>query len=203
MKKKLLIATHNPAKFERYKMLVFKKDVEPLSLKEMGITFKVEESEPTALMNAIKKARKYAEASHLPTLAIDEELFIDVLAPEKQPGVNVRRIIGHEATDEELLQAILGLLKDLPLKRRGCIWNFAMALAIPKGKISTREVKLQEFFGLEPKRPLRPGYPLSSLLYNLRKGKYQVEYTPREELERLSEVKKAVEELLKENLFIW
>lgn len=195
-KEKLLIATHNPAKLERYKTLLSDhKGVEAVGFEEIGVSLKVEETEPTALGNAVKKATEYAKAGNLPVLAIDEELFIDALPPEKQPGVNVRRIAGYEATDEELLQAVLDLLKGLPLEQRGYAWNFAIVLATPEGKMGTREVKLRGYFALKPKLPIRPGYPLSSLFYDPKLGKYHSEQTQEEELGRLAGVKKAVEEL--------
>lgn len=140
-KKRILITTHNPAKLERYRMLLAgQKKFKLVSLSDIGITRKVEENEPRALKNAIKKAREYTKLSDLPTLAVDEELFIDILPPEKQPGVNVRRIVGHEATDEELLNAVLKLLEGLPFKKRGCIWNFAIALAVPNGGVFISDI---------------------------------------------------------------
>ncbi len=196
-KERLLIATHNPAKLERYKKLLSDQEgIEALSFEELGVDLKVEETEPTALGNAVKKATEYSRAVNLPVLAIDEELFIDALPPEKQPGINVRRIVGHEATDEELLQAVLDLLEGLPLEKRGYTWNFAIALATPEGKVGTREVELRGCFALEPKLPIRPGYPLSSLFYDPKLGKYHLEQTQEEELERLAEVKRAVGKLV-------
>jgi XTP/dITP diphosphohydrolase len=196
-KERLLIATHNPAKLERYRRLLSDlQGIETVSFEELDVDLKVEETEPTALGNAVKKATEYAKAVNLPVLAVDEELFIDALPPEKQPGVNVRRIAGHEATDEELLQAVLGLLEGLPLEKRGYAWNFAIALATPEGKVDTREVEFRGYFALEPKLPIRPGYPLSSLFYDPKLGKYHSEQTQKEELERLVGVKKAVEELI-------
>jgi XTP/dITP diphosphohydrolase len=201
-RRKLLVATTNPAKFKRYKniLAVFSNIIEVVSLNSINLKFKVEENGLTAEENARKKAREYACRTGLPVLTVDEVLYVDAFLKEEQPGINVRRCVDRkrEVSDEELLEYFLKKLYGVPLEKRTCRWVFAICLATPEGKEVLGAVELHELFAEESKLPMLPGYPLSSLLYNPDLEKYQVEYTPEEEKERLHGVYEKVRELVKE-----
>jgi inosine/xanthosine triphosphate pyrophosphatase family protein len=102
---KILIGTKNSAKFNRYKTILSQMpDLEVLSLRDIYITLPIIiEDGMTAEENASKKARAYAKSTRLPTLSVDEALYMGGLSPEQQPGTNVRRYMGKELTDDELL----------------------------------------------------------------------------------------------------
>ncbi|WP_420917084.1 non-canonical purine NTP pyrophosphatase [Dictyobacter halimunensis] len=77
---KILLATHNPSKFERYNNLLREvANLELVSLQGVSISEKVDEPFATAKENAIHKAVKYARISQLPTLAVDEAVTTNFL----------------------------------------------------------------------------------------------------------------------------
>ncbi len=101
---KLVIATRNRSKKERFGGLFVKIVKEVLALDDFNISEKPQEIGATADENAEIKARFYSQKLNLPVFSEDEALYVDFLLPEKQPGVFVRRINGRdESNDDELL----------------------------------------------------------------------------------------------------
>ncbi|HEY1249312.1 MAG TPA: non-canonical purine NTP pyrophosphatase [Nitrososphaera sp.] len=196
---KLLIATHNTAKYRRYRTILEQvQDLTLLSLRDVAISEKIAENGMTAEENARKKAQGYASLAGLPTLSIDEALFVEGFRPEEQPGVNVRRYLGREATDEELLATFLEKMKLLAPHQRRANWTYAICMAFPHGKISLTQVSIPTLFTDEPHSSLLPGYPLHSLQIDPRLGKKLCDCTPEEEHLRLSIVYEAVGDLVRE-----
>jgi len=196
---KLLIATHNPAKYRRYRTILAQmQDLTLLSLQDVAIAEKIVENGRTAEENAQKKAQGYASLAGIPALSIDEALFVEGFSPEEQPGVNVRRYPGREATDEELLTVFLEKMKQLAPRQRRANWIYAICIAFPGGKISFTQVCVPTLFTDEPHALLLPGYPLHSLQIDPRLGKKLCDCTPEEEHSRLSVVYEAVGALVRE-----
>ena len=50
------------------------------------------------------KAKAYYDATNITTIGMDNNLFIEELPEEKQPGTYVRRINGKELNDEEMIE---------------------------------------------------------------------------------------------------
>jgi hypothetical protein len=163
----LLIATHNEAKFNRYRNLL--SDIPGLilqSLKEVGIQHKADEPHGTSLENAIHKAKEYARLSMRATLAIDESAHTNFLPNDEQPGVFVRRSNqGRELTDRELLDFWRETFKKYPHGDRRFIWEFGIAFSTPLQEIVgsmivRREDRVAESFStIVPK-----GYPMDNFL---------------------------------------
>lgn len=186
---KLLIGTSNPAKFNRYTTIV--RDIsslEILSLKDVQVIVPVVEDGMTAEANARKKARAYADATGLPTLSIDEALYIGGLPSHEQPSTNVRRYLGVEATDEILLEAFLAKIRSIAPAERIATWIFAFCLALPDGEAFSEQVELHEVFIDRRSLPILPSYPLSSVLFDMAIGKVLRDFTPEEERQRLEPV---------------
>ena len=182
-----LIGTTNPAKFARYRTILAEVGIrDVLSPREIGQLLPIVEDGQTAGENARRKAVAYAQATGLPTLGIDEALYIPALPAGDQPGTNVRRYVGRTASDEELLQAILAKISPIPAGQRQAVWIYALCLAWPPGRDIAAEVTIEEMFTDQPYRPLRPGYPLSSLLYVPAIGKTLTQLTPAEEAHHLA-----------------
>ena len=99
---KVLFATTNPAKVKKYKKALEERGIELLTLKNLDINIKVEETGKNAIENAYIKAKTYYEVAHMPTIGMDNCLFVEELSEEEQPGTHVRRINGKELTDEEM-----------------------------------------------------------------------------------------------------
>ena len=100
---KVLFATTNPAKIKKYVDKLKEKDIEILTIKDLGINLKPEETGKNAIENAYIKAKTYYDKTKIISIGMDNNLYIEGLPDEKQPGTHVRRINGKELNDEETL----------------------------------------------------------------------------------------------------
>ena len=114
--KKFLIATTNPGKTKEYQELLVDIGLEIISLNSFTDFKVVEESGQIFKENAILKAQGYFSQFHIPCLADDGGLEIDVLSGE--PGVKSHRWLGHEASDEELVNHAFKKMIDIPWEKR-------------------------------------------------------------------------------------
>lgn len=130
----IVVATHNPAKIQRFKDALLKVTDCILTLADLGITEKAEESGVTAEENAQIKAVFYAKLTGKPVFAQDAALFVDFLPQDKQPGVYVRRVSGREMTDDELFTYWKKIIIKIPEEKRTGKWHAAYCLATPNGK---------------------------------------------------------------------
>lgn len=164
---KLLLATSNEGKIREYRE-IFKQlglQIEIVSLKDAGITEKVEEDGATFEENAIKKAKFYYELAKMPTLADDGGIEIDYLRGE--PGVKSRRWPGYEASDEELRQMTFEKLKSVPWEKRGAQLRAVIAIALSESEVHTFEGIWRGYIVENQSKAakLTPGYPFRSVFY--------------------------------------
>jgi XTP/dITP diphosphohydrolase len=194
----ILIGTGNPAKFQRYKMILGQfAQLNVLSLADVQVVPPIVEDGESAAANARKKARTYADATGLPTLSIDEAFTIPGLPPSEQPGTNVRRYLGREAADEALLAAFVEKARRLSAHERSALWTYAICLALPGGHEFCEEVRLDKMLTDTPSLPILPGYPLSSVLIDRGTGKTLRDLTPAEERQHLAPVYEKVAEIVR------
>ncbi|HMN19306.1 MAG TPA: non-canonical purine NTP pyrophosphatase [Candidatus Moranbacteria bacterium] len=165
---KILIATHNPSKFERYKRILEIIDfLEPVSLADLGITEKVEENYATNVENALHKARTYGKLSGMITVAVDEALMTNFLPDNEQPGVYARRFAKDkkEQTDEELIEIWKEIFKAYSQEDKKFIWNFAVAFYNPKNDSEGVECVEEISHVAKYFSPIKSnGYPMSTFL---------------------------------------
>lgn len=79
---KLLFATTNPAKVRKYKKALEEKEIELITLKDLDFELNIEESGKNAIENAYIKAKAYYDATKIPTIGMDNSLFIEELTEE-------------------------------------------------------------------------------------------------------------------------
>lgn len=141
---KLLIATNNPGKITEYQDIFAHLSIRLTSLRNEGITLDPEETGATFEENAILKAKVFAEASGLLTLADDSGIEIDVLGGE--PGIYSARY-GNTAKedDEGRRQLVLKKMKGVPWPERTARFRCVVALATKEGVIGTAEGKVEGF----------------------------------------------------------
>ena len=108
---KVLFATTNPAKVNKYKEALEQKGIELITLKDLDVKLPIVESGKNAIENAYIKAKTYYDATKIPTIGMDNNLFIEDLPEEKQPGTYVRRVNGKELNDEEMIKHYTKLVK--------------------------------------------------------------------------------------------
>ena len=176
---KVLFATTNPAKIKKYYDRLKEKDIELITLKDIGINLNVDESGKDALENAYIKAKAYYDVTNIPTIGMDNNLFIEELPYEKQPGTHVRRINGKELNDEEMIEHYTNLVKENGGKLTAK-WVYGMVIYDGKTK---KEYKWEngDFYFIDKVSSKRnPGYPLDSISINPKYNKYFVELTEEE-----------------------
>lgn len=176
---KLLFATTNPAKIKRYADVLINDGIEVLTLKDLNINIKVAETGKDALENAELKAKAYFEVSKIPTIAIDDTLYIEGIPEDKEPGTHVRRVGNKELTDDEMLEYYTSLVKEYGGK---LIANWVYGLVIYNGKEAKKYSWSNDDFYLvaTPCKKRNIGYPLDSISIDKRFNKYFAELTDSE-----------------------
>ena len=107
--KKVIVATNNEGKLKEIKDIL--KDYQLLSLKDVNCKVEVEEDKDTFEGNSLKKAQEISETLHMPCIADDSGLCIDIY--DGWPGVHTARFLGENATAKERNQYILEKMKNL------------------------------------------------------------------------------------------
>jgi XTP/dITP diphosphohydrolase len=155
--KKLLIGTHNQAKFKQMKAALGDIPYECVSLSDMNISHEVDETGSTYYENAYLKATIYAQLSGLLTLADDSGLEIDAL--EGAPGVFSSRYAGANKTDEEKIAFILDKMKDVPEGNRQAKFCSVIVLATPDGQTKSYSGESTGFITTATRGPAQKGFP--------------------------------------------
>ncbi|NLD42424.1 MAG: XTP/dITP diphosphatase [Chloroflexi bacterium] len=137
MHTRVLLATRNQGKRREYQNLLAGLNLALVTLDEAGIDLEVEETGATFAENALLKARGYAHASGLPTLADDSGLEVDALGGA--PGVHSARYAGADATDQDRCLLLLQSLHNIPEGQRGARFRCVIAVAWPDGAIDVAD----------------------------------------------------------------
>ena len=199
--KKVLIATTNAGKVNLYKQVLADAGFEGVGAGELGVVVDVEENGLTEIENAIIKAKAFFEAcSGMPVLANDSGLIIDKFSEEDQPKQLVRRYGGRDLTDEEMLEVYVKKLNAVGGESTGH-YNVALAIVDENGKVYSREFKPERYFINKPSKILQKGFPLSSLAFDKKTGKYLSEMTAAEKIayeeDAMVKQREFIEEVLK------
>lgn len=174
MKNKVLIATKNKGKIEKYSTILKKIGVDFYTLNDVDFSLDINENGQTTTENAIIKAKEYYSRVKTSVLADDSGLIIDKLPPEKQPGIFVKRHNGKEFSDDEVLIFYSKEIEEVGGESTGA---FVISIAIidENGNIHTKETKHNRLFVSKPDTNRIPGYPLSSLVFDNETKMYMTE----------------------------
>lgn len=153
---KILIATNNKGKARELYELLNRIPFELVTLADVGITTQVEETGETFDENARIKARAYAAASGLLTLADDSGLEVEVLGGE--PGIKSARYAGENASDSDRVNLLLSKLKEVPREKRNARFKCVIAISTPTGEIAVTAGECRGLIGFEPKGKNGFGY---------------------------------------------
>lgn len=153
--RRLLVATNNPGKLKEYREIFEELPLTITSPQEEGISILVEECGRSYAENAILKARAYARASGLLTLADDSGLEVEALGGT--PGIFSSRY-GGKATDEDRYRLLLEKMKDIPQEKRQARFVCFAALATPQGEVEIAEGSCQGIIAFAPRGKHGFGY---------------------------------------------
>ena len=176
---KVLFATTNPAKVNKYKQALEDKGIELITIKDLEKNLPINENGKNAIENAYIKAKTYYESTKIPTIGMDNNLFIENLPEEKQPGTYVRRINGKELNDEEMIEHYTNLVKEADEKLMAK-WVYGMVVCSDKGTAEFSWTKEHFYFVDTPSEKRNPGYPLDSISIIPEFNKYLVDLTEEE-----------------------
>ena len=173
---KVLFATTNPAKVKKYADGLAKEGIELITIKDIGINLHVEESGKNAIENAYIKAKTYYDKTGITTIGMDNNLYIEELPEEKQPGTHVRRINGKELSDDEMLEYYTNLVHQYG-GRLTAKWVYGMVIYNGKEAKEYSWSKSNFYLVDKPCQKRNPGYPLDSMSIMPECNKYFVDLT--------------------------
>ena len=194
--KKVLFATGNESKVKRFKSGLLENDIEIITLNNIDAKVEIIENGKNAIENALIKARTYADVSDLPVFAMDDNLYIEGIPEEKQPGMYVRRVNGKRLNDDEMIEYYSNLAHTYGKNGRlTCRWVYGIAV-INNGKESTYTWSKNDFYIVDkPSNKINPGYPLNTISINKKLNKYFTDITE-EDNEKIQENEDDVIEFL-------
>lgn len=198
--KKVLFATENASKAKRFRDKLLKNNIEIITINNLSEKISVEENGKDAIENALIKARTYSEIENIPVFAMDDNLYIDEVPEEKQPGMYVRRVNGKRLSDDEMIEYYSNLAHEYGKEGKlTCRWVYGIAV-INNGIESTYTWNKEDFYIVDrPSNKINPGYPLNTISVNKKLNKYFTDLTSEDKLE-LKEDESDVVEFLCKNL---
>ncbi len=173
---KVLFATTNPAKVKKYADELAKRGIELKTIKDIGINLNIEENGKNAIENAYIKAKAYYDKTGITTIGMDNNLYIEGLPQDKQPGTHVRRVNGKELTDDEMLEYYTNLVHKYGGKLTAK-WVYGMVIYNGKEEKEYSWSKSNFYLVDKPCEKRNPGYPLDSMSIMPECNKYFVDLT--------------------------
>lgn len=176
--KKVLFATENESKCERFKNALLKNNIEIITINDIDKKQDIIENGKDAIENALIKARAYAKVCDIPVFAMDDNLYIDNLPKEKQPGMYVRRVNGKRLTDDEMIEYYSNLAKVYGEKGRlTCRWVYGIAVISNSHEYTYTWSKDDFYIVDKPSNKINQGYPLNTISINKKLNKYFTDIT--------------------------
>ncbi len=152
---RLLIGTGNPGKQREYRELLAGLDLDLVVPEDLDLVPpEPEETGATFAENASHKARAYAAASGLRTVADDSGLEVDAL--RGAPGLRSRRFFGDDASAAERNEKLLALLDGVT--SRGARFVCVTTLASPDGRVELFDGEVRGEIALAPRGDQGFGY---------------------------------------------
>ncbi len=200
---KLLIATNNPHKIKEYQQIFANIPFEITTPRQEGLTLDPEETGSSFSENALIKARAFAKASGLLTLADDSGLEVDVL--NKAPGIYSARYGGTDKEDhKKRYQLVLKELKALnvPDEARTARFKCVIALVSPQGQAEVVEGTVEGQIAKTPAGSNGFGYDPVFFLPELGKTMAQLEDAEKHAISHRGRAAQAALLLLKQRNFL-
>ncbi len=196
--KKILIASHNLAKISDYTEILSQHPFTIVTLADLNITQTADEPGDSFAANSLYKAKFYANLSGFLTLADDGGLEIPKL--DNFPGVKTRRWGSDRVlTDEELIKKILEKMKNYNTSDRQAVLKTVVTIYNPD---TTRYLQatgqIEGEITKEPSVKVQPGYPIRSVFFVGKAGKYLSEFNKKEKKlynHRLNAVKQLIKDI--------
>lgn len=176
--KKVLFATENESKAKRFKKGLLENGIELITINDIEEKIDIEENGANAIENALIKARAYAKTEGIPAFAMDDNLYIEEIPEDKEPGMYVRRVNGKRFSDDEMIKYYSNLAHEYGKDGKlTCRWIYGIAV-INNGVESTYTWSKEDFYIVDkPSNKINPGYPLDTISINKKLNKYFTDIT--------------------------
>ena len=196
----VLFATENESKSKRFKRGLLENGIKIITINDIKNKKDIEENGKNAVENALIKARTYAKITDCPVFAMDDNLYIEGIPEDKQPGMFVRRVDGKRLNDDEMIEYYSNLAHKYGENGKlTCRWVYGIAV-INNGIESTYNWSKEDFYIVDkPSDKINPGYPLNSISINKKLNKYFTDITE-EDMAKIKEDESEVVEFLCEKL---
>ena len=208
---KILVATNNPSKVERIRMLLgyAAPEIQIVTPKEEGLDI-IETPEGDDLTdNAKLKAKSYLGKTQLPILGTDMGFFIDgvIMNPARVKRNALEGEDEASLSKEQIGQKLLNYYKKLARKHGGAIDGYFLdvfALTMPDGTTQTSTSRRDLTLTDKERGDLDYHFPIRTLYIVASTGKYVVDQSKKEEAEiELAPYTQAVIELLSQSIKVF
>ncbi len=188
-KRKLLLATQNPAKITEIMKYLDTLPFEILTLKDLNEQILAPQEPFDELEhNALAKAKYYASKTGMLSLSDDSGLFIDAL--DGWPGVQSSRV-GN--TDDERREGVMNKMKGI--KERSASFRVCIALFDPENNVAHTITRREDgVITEESQGEYRPGFPYDQIFWIPEMNKTYAQLTIGEK-NKLSHRAKAMNEM--------
>src|SRR3990167_2097212 len=178
--KKLLVATRNVGKLKEISNFLSDLSLKIVSLDDVGI---IKEIGKTYEENSQKKALFFAKISKLPTIADDGGIEISALGGA--PGIKSKRWLGKDSTDQDIINHMTKVAKELPDDIKEAKFKTVISLALPNGKVWSVNGEVKGIIAQKPYLRALKGYPYRSFFYlpKIKKYYHEDQLTQEEEKE--------------------
>ena len=178
---KCLFATTNKAKIRYYVTKLRELGIEIVTLEDLNIACDVDEMGRDPVENAVIKARAYYELSGMPTIALDDGLFLEGVPDHIQPGTHVRRVNGKRLNDKEMIDYYIGLVNQYG--DNGALKGYFLkgVAIVDQNSVYTFDYKAKRCFTNKQSQVIDQGYPLASIQIISPFNKFKSELTKKEE----------------------
>lgn len=178
---KYLLATTNKAKIRYYGTKLRERGIEIVTLEDLNIECDVDETGKNPIENAIIKASAYHKLSGMPTIALDEGLFLEGVPDGIQPGTHVRRVNGRRLTDIEMIEYYVDLVNKYG--ENGTLKGYFLkgVAIVNQNSAYTFDYKANRLFTNKQSKIIDERYPLASIQIISPLNKFKSELTEEEE----------------------
>ncbi len=169
---KILIASNNPSKIEKFRVIFKDLGIRVYSPKELKIKENHKEDGKSEKENAFLKAKAYFRKVDFPILGDDAGLYMDALNGE--PGFRARRWgdrFPEDISDEEWMRYFISRMEKVPEEKRTGYFKWVWCLLLPDGRTKYKEGKDKFIVKLEHYIPGKyKGWPLHSVIFDTETG---------------------------------
>lgn len=178
---KYLLATTNKAKIRYYGTKLQEQGIEIVTLKDLNIECDIDETGKNPIENAIIKASAYHKLSGMPTIALDDGLFLENVPDNIQPGTHIRRVNNKKLNDIEMIEYYINLVNKYG--ENGTLKGYFLkgVAIVNQDNTYTFDYKCNRCFTNKQNENIEEGYPLNSIQIISSLNKFKSELTEDEE----------------------